>query len=158
MKKALLILIFSTLALAFAACGDNIVPAASGDDDACFDPNCPDVDPPDAGMPSADPDGGACVGVDCPADGGSGGSDAGSGSDGGSGSDAGTCGTCPEGTTCVDGACVCDGQDSGGSCQTGETLLCHVPPGNPAGAHAICVGDAAVDAHLRHGDTTGACP
>jgi hypothetical protein len=39
---------------------------------------------------------------------------------------------------------------------TGVTL-CHVPPGNPANAHTITVGAPAVRAHLRHGDTRGAC-
>jgi len=35
--------------------------------------------------------------------------------------------------------------------------LCHLPPGNPANAHTITVGEPAVKAHLRHGDTLGAC-
>jgi hypothetical protein len=35
--------------------------------------------------------------------------------------------------------------------------LCHIPPGNPANAHTITVGAPAVKAHLRHGDTLGAC-
>jgi len=35
--------------------------------------------------------------------------------------------------------------------------LCHIPPGNPANAHTITVGEPAVKAHLRHGDTLGAC-
>ena len=35
--------------------------------------------------------------------------------------------------------------------------LCHVPPGNPAGAQTISVGEAAVRAHLAHGDEVGAC-
>ena len=35
--------------------------------------------------------------------------------------------------------------------------ICHIPPGNPANAHTINVGAPAVDAHLRHGDTLGAC-
>jgi len=36
--------------------------------------------------------------------------------------------------------------------------ICHRPPGNPDNAHTITVGEAAVAAHLRHGDTVGACP
>jgi hypothetical protein len=37
-------------------------------------------------------------------------------------------------------------------------LVCHAPPGNPANAHTISVGSrAAVDAHLAHGDSEGAC-
>lgn len=38
-----------------------------------------------------------------------------------------------------------------------KVTLCHVPPGNPARAHTIAVGQPAVKAHLRHGDTLGAC-
>ena len=30
--------------------------------------------------------------------------------------------------------------------------ICHVPPGNPANAHLITVGEASVPAHLAHGD------
>lgn len=42
---------------------------------------------------------------------------------------------------------------------TKKTTLCHVPPGNPANAHTICVGNAAVPAHLAHhsGDFVGTC-
>lgn len=42
---------------------------------------------------------------------------------------------------------------------TKKTTLCHVPPGNPANAHTICVGNAAVPAHLEHhsGDFVGTC-
>lgn len=35
--------------------------------------------------------------------------------------------------------------------------ICHYPPGNPANAHTIAVGSAAVAAHLAHGDSEGAC-
>jgi hypothetical protein len=39
-----------------------------------------------------------------------------------------------------------------------KTTICHIPPGNPANAHTICVGNAAVPAHLHnHGDYLGAC-
>jgi len=39
-----------------------------------------------------------------------------------------------------------------------KTTICHIPPGNPANAHTLCVGNAAVAAHLRnHGDSLGAC-
>jgi len=41
---------------------------------------------------------------------------------------------------------------------TQEVCLCHVPPGNPANAHTICVGEPAAASHLRHGDTLGPCP
>lgn len=43
--------------------------------------------------------------------------------------------------------------------QTKKTTICHIPPGNPANAHTICVGNAAVPAHVQnHGDTFGECP
>ena len=38
-----------------------------------------------------------------------------------------------------------------------KTTICHIPPGNPANAHTICVGNAAVPAHVNnHGDSIGA--
>ncbi|RKH50131.1 hypothetical protein [Corallococcus llansteffanensis] len=46
------------------------------------------------------------------------------------------------------------GEAPGGS---GRALICHIPPGNHANAHTIEVGLPAVIAHLRHGDTVGAC-
>ena len=39
-----------------------------------------------------------------------------------------------------------------------KVTLCHRPPGNPANAHTISVGEPAKAAHLRHGDQLGACP
>ena len=39
----------------------------------------------------------------------------------------------------------------------GKVAICHVPPGNPANRHTIHVGQAAVNAHLAHGDSIGAC-
>jgi hypothetical protein len=42
---------------------------------------------------------------------------------------------------------------------TKKTTICHIPPGNPANEHTICVGNAAVPAHVRnHGDPIGPCP
>jgi hypothetical protein len=39
-----------------------------------------------------------------------------------------------------------------------KTTICHIPPGNPANAHTLCIGNAAVPAHLdNHGDHLGAC-
>jgi hypothetical protein len=39
-----------------------------------------------------------------------------------------------------------------------KVLICHVPPGNPANAHTICVGRPATNAHqTHHGDLLGAC-
>ena len=35
--------------------------------------------------------------------------------------------------------------------------VCHVPPGNPAAAHTIHVGEPAVPVHLGHGDSLGPC-
>ena len=44
------------------------------------------------------------------------------------------------------------------SCRAGKVLVCHVPPGNPANAHTICIGAPAVQAHQRnHTDRLGAC-
>jgi hypothetical protein len=43
------------------------------------------------------------------------------------------------------------------SCQASQTLICHVPPGDPASEQSICVGTSAVKAHLAHGDHVGAC-
>ncbi|MFH1023172.1 MAG: hypothetical protein V1809_07260 [Planctomycetota bacterium] len=40
----------------------------------------------------------------------------------------------------------------------GDTCLCHHPPGNPSNAQTIYVSPSAVDAHLAHGDSLGACP
>jgi hypothetical protein len=38
-----------------------------------------------------------------------------------------------------------------------KVLVCHVPPGNPVNPVTIEVAEAAVSAHLAHGDTEGAC-
>ena len=44
------------------------------------------------------------------------------------------------------------------TCPATKVLVCHLPPGNPANMQEICVGPAAVDAHVRnHGDHVGAC-
>lgn len=44
-----------------------------------------------------------------------------------------------------------------GSADSKKTYVCHIPPGNPANAHTIHVGNPAVDAHLAHGDSLGQC-
>jgi hypothetical protein len=47
---------------------------------------------------------------------------------------------------------ACDPQDDK------KTTICHLPPGNPANAHTLCIGNAAVAAHLKnHHDYLGAC-
>jgi len=47
---------------------------------------------------------------------------------------------------------VCDPAD------TKKTTVCHIPPGNPANAHTICIGNEAVPAHIaNHGDFVGEC-
>ena len=39
-----------------------------------------------------------------------------------------------------------------------KVLICHIPPGNPANAHEICVSENAVDTHQsHHGDTIDLC-
>lgn len=45
------------------------------------------------------------------------------------------------------------------TCGGKKVLICHIPPGNPANAHEICVGEPAVAAHVKnHGDPIGPCP
>ena len=44
-----------------------------------------------------------------------------------------------------------------GPAVSSKVTLCHKPPGNPANAQTITVGQAAVAAHLAHGDYLGAC-
>lgn len=51
------------------------------------------------------------------------------------------------------------------SCGKDKVKICHVPEGNPANAHSICIGKAAVQAHLsKHQadngdkDLLGECP
>jgi len=47
---------------------------------------------------------------------------------------------------------ACDPQDAK------KTTICHIPPGNPANAHTICVGNSAVSHHVKnHGDYVGPC-
>ncbi len=38
-----------------------------------------------------------------------------------------------------------------------KVLVCHVPAGNPANEHNVCISDFAVPAHLAHGDRLGPC-
>jgi len=38
-----------------------------------------------------------------------------------------------------------------------KVKVCHLPPGNPGNAHTIEVSDAALPAHLAHGDHVGQC-
>jgi hypothetical protein len=40
---------------------------------------------------------------------------------------------------------------------SGKATICHVPRGNPSNAKTLSIGVAAVQAHLRHGDTIGPC-
>lgn len=39
----------------------------------------------------------------------------------------------------------------------GELTLCHIPRGNPDNRHSIRISPSAIPAHLRHGDSFGAC-
>lgn len=57
-----------------------------------------------------------------------------------------------------------DDDDSGTACEdcapgeNGKVTICHIPPGNPAGAHTIEVSPSALPAHCgNHGDTCGEC-
>lgn len=43
------------------------------------------------------------------------------------------------------------------TCGNGKVLVCHIPPGNPANAHTICISANGVPAHLAHGCHLGAC-
>lgn len=38
-----------------------------------------------------------------------------------------------------------------------KVAVCHIPPGNPANAHTICISENGVPAHLAHGCHLGAC-
>lgn len=38
-----------------------------------------------------------------------------------------------------------------------KVLVCHIPPGNPANAHPICISPNGVPAHLAHGCRLGTC-
>lgn len=58
----------------------------------------------------------------------------------------------------VDSAVKKGSGGSGGGGPADKVVICHIPPGNPANAHTIVVGAAAVPAHLAHGDTLGECP
>jgi hypothetical protein len=50
------------------------------------------------------------------------------------------------------------GSDNSASpAHSAKVTICHIPPGNPANAHTITVGAPAVKAHIKHGDTLGAC-
>ena len=41
--------------------------------------------------------------------------------------------------------------------QFNKITICHHPPANPENTQTITIGVAAVQAHLKHGDTTGVC-
>ncbi len=49
------------------------------------------------------------------------------------------------------------------SCGNKKVLICHVPPGNPAAAHTLCISENSVAAHIAHAaqsgeaDTLGDC-
>jgi hypothetical protein len=57
-----------------------------------------------------------------------------------------------------DDAVTCNDSDSSNDpASSHKVTICHFPPGNPANAHTIRVGAAAVPAHLAHGDHLGPC-
>lgn len=41
------------------------------------------------------------------------------------------------------------------ACGNKKVLICHVPPGNPAAAHTLCISENAIPAHLEHSAETG---
>ena len=45
----------------------------------------------------------------------------------------------------------------GALAQAAKVDVCHIPPGNPANAHTITISENALDTHLAHGDSVGAC-
>jgi hypothetical protein len=55
-----------------------------------------------------------------------------------------------------DGSCKSDEENDKGKHED-KVTVCHVPPGNPANAHTICVGAPAVKAHLAKGSYLGPC-
>ena len=49
-------------------------------------------------------------------------------------------------------------QSAAAASPDGKVTICHVPPGNPANAHEITVGEPALHAHIQqHGDRVGHC-
>lgn len=61
------------------------------------------------------------------------------------------CGRCDK----DDRPCACERERR--CLEKGKAFVCHVPPGNPANEHNICVGQPSVKAHLKHGDRLGPC-
>ena len=45
--------------------------------------------------------------------------------------------------------------EADGTCKGNKILICHVPPGNPANAHELCLPEPAIPAHLEHVAATG---
>ena len=60
------------------------------------------------------------------------------------------------GTLAVIGAAAAIGTSAVVTARNGKFVVCHRPEGG--GAHTIEVGASAMDPHLAHGDTAGACP
>lgn len=57
-----------------------------------------------------------------------------------------------------DEAALKDPSTGAPACGGKKVLICHIPPGNPANMHEICVGEPAVAPHIKnHGDYVGAC-
>lgn len=50
-----------------------------------------------------------------------------------------------------------DNENNNESKNKGKTIICHIPPGNQDNRHTIEVANPALQAHLSHGDTLGAC-
>ncbi|HEC85535.1 MAG TPA: VCBS repeat-containing protein [Thioploca sp.] len=51
-----------------------------------------------------------------------------------------------------------DDEDNGTGNGDQKVTICHIPPGNPSAAHTITISVNALQTHIDHGDTEGACP
>jgi len=50
-----------------------------------------------------------------------------------------------------------DGAEKSEKAADSKVTICHVTGGNPSNRHTLSVDQSAVDAHMNHGDSMGAC-